>query len=524
MTADTYPPTGTGLLDAPQGTPWHRSPRTALGLLVASTLLAVMIGALGESVMTLALPRRGSLLPPFSLPGRNPIPSWGVAFLGWGTVLVGALGTWVSWRALDAGWRPDNRKLFGLGALMTVSVALVPPMTSADVIMYAAYGRLSELGFDNYTVTPAEVLRTQFDPVLVAMEEPWQDTVSVYGPLLWAVMRLANALGGTNVHDIVFWFQLIFTTTFLAAGAVTVRVAGGERLLQSRAILMTVACPLMIWGVVAGAHNESLGLCLAVAGFLFLRSNPFLAGLLIGTGMTSKATVGVYGLAMAWAYRRRLKAFLLAGLGGAIPNVIAYLLVFPAALETASKNASYVAATSWAFPIQRFLSPFLPEATVSSVLGVLPWLLALVVGWMLARVLPWRAAPGLPEGADLRRDPVTVAVRAAVVISGAWLLTSAYTLPWYDLMCFMPMALLGPTRLDLIELVRVTALNLGYVLGRYAPMMTPAMELASRRSRELTSNVAVVLMLAVVVWWQEHALRRRAAPPPKEAAADPSAG
>ncbi|WP_460768863.1 polyprenol phosphomannose-dependent alpha 1,6 mannosyltransferase MptB [Mariniluteicoccus flavus] len=500
---------GEDLIVAPAGTPWHRSPKVAIGLMVVFTALSVFIGARGPSVMTLTLgPRDGSLLPPYYLPAGLPRPNdWVIAILGWGLVIIGALATWVSWRAVAAGWRPDNRKLFGLGAAMNILIALVPPMTSADVLMYAAYGRLSALGIDPYTVTPAEVLRGQWDPVLRWMEDPWQDTVNVYGPMLTLVMWLANVLGRENVHDIVMWFQLVFTGALLAAGAATAWLARHDSALQTRAILMTVACPVMIWGVTAGAHNESLGLAFAIAGFMFLRSNPLVAGLLIGTGMTSKATVGIYGLAMAWAYRRELKKFILAGIGGAIPNIIAYVLIYPDALKTASKNASYVASTSWAFPIRRFLEPFLDGDMIQSMMSASAWGMTLVLGWMLSRVLPWRAVPGLAPGKNPEHDPLTIAVRSSVVISGAWLATSAYTLPWYDLMCFMPMALLGATRLDLIELFRVTALNLGYVLGRIIPM-SPSLGAVAFRGREIfSSTVAIGIVVAIVLWWHEHGIK-----------------
>ena len=65
-------------------------------------------------------------------------------------------------------------------SLLTISV---PPLTSADVLMYAAYGRLQVIGRDPYEITPAEVFRGQFDPVLRWTERPWQDTPSVYGPI-----------------------------------------------------------------------------------------------------------------------------------------------------------------------------------------------------------------------------------------------------------------------------------------------------------------------------------------------------
>lgn len=500
-----------GLADTPAGTPWHRSPRLALALMLLYTAMTVTIGFLGPSVLTLTLgPRAGSLLPPYYLPGSgHKINGWLIAALGYLTVVLGLISTVIALRAVTAGWRPNGRKLFRFGALMTAAHALVPPLTSADVLMYSAYGRLTALGINNYAIAPAEVLRTQWDPVLRWMEDPWQGTVNVYGAVLTGFMWLANKLGGDNTHDIVFWFQLIFTAAFVLASWAVVRMARGDGELEARALLLTIACPPMLWAVVVGAHNEAVGLSLAILGFLAIRRNPFLAGLLIGAGMTAKATVGIYALAMAWAYRRQWKSLVLCALGGAIPNALSYLVLFPESLETASKNASYVASTSWAFPVKRFFAFFLDGDQLQSLLGIGQWALTVLLGVMLARVLPWRAAPGLPEGVDPKRDPLTVAIRSATLVSAAWLATSAYTLPWYDLMCFLPMALIGPTRLDLIELFRVTALNLGYVLGRIIPY-SRTMEQWSLRSREMfSSTVSIGVIVAIVLWWHEHGLRHR---------------
>ncbi len=61
---------------------------------------------------------------------------------------------------------------------------------------------------------------------------------------------------------------------------------------------------MLIWAVVAGAHNEALSVMFAVAGLLFMRKNPFLAGIGIGLAGCAKLSIGLWGLAMLWAYRR----------------------------------------------------------------------------------------------------------------------------------------------------------------------------------------------------------------------------
>ena len=148
---------------------WHRDPRLGLGMVIASTLGIVAVGAMGPSAVTLTLgPRSGSLLPPWYIPS-----AWNLRLNDWVAVIaiyvclaVGAVGMWFLMRALTDGWRPVPKKLLMLGIGLQVGVTLVPPLTSADVMMYAAYGRLQVLGRDPYEITVGEIFRTQFDTLL----------------------------------------------------------------------------------------------------------------------------------------------------------------------------------------------------------------------------------------------------------------------------------------------------------------------------------------------------------------------
>ena len=118
---------------------------------------------------------------------------------------------------------------------------------------------------------------------------------------------LANKLGGENMHDIVFWLQVFAVVPFIIACAGVVMLAHGDHRRQARATLLTIANPMLIWAVVAGAHNEALSVMFAVAGMMFIRKNPFLAGIGIGLAGCAKVSIGIWGLAMLWAYRREPK-------------------------------------------------------------------------------------------------------------------------------------------------------------------------------------------------------------------------
>jgi hypothetical protein len=159
------------------------------------------------------------------------------------------------------------------------------------------------------------------------------------------------------------------------------------------------------------------------------------------------------------------------------------------------------------------------------IIGVISYIGLIVIAWMLSRVVPWTAAPGLDKDADLQRDPLTIALRTALVLSVAWLITSMYTLSWYDLLAWMPLAVLAASKLDKIMVIRGTALSLAYVPGR-AIDLGPALDFTATRMRDTVSPIVQMAMIfAVVLWWRQpdrgelFPFKRSKAPP---AAASPT--
>jgi alpha-1,6-mannosyltransferase len=483
---------------------WHRHHRFALFGIVGATALTLLAGFLGPSAATLTLGPRDSYLPPWYLPAGVVKPNeWFVSIVIWAAIILGALGLWVGLRALADGWRPRYKRLFALGTVLSLLTICVPPMTSADVLMYAAYGRLQAIGRDPYEITPAEVFRGQFDPVLRWTERPWQDTPSVYGPITSWTQLLANKLGAENMHDIVFWLQVFAVVPFILACAGVLILAHGDPGRQGRAALLTIANPLLIWAVVAGAHNEALAVMFAVAGLLFMRKNPFVAGLGIGLAGCAKVSIGLWGIAMLWAYRREPKKAVLLCLGTAVPMALAYVLWQPTAFFQSLRNGGYVSVGSWANPLYRLLDVFMTGYHAKIIVGVISYLGLIVIGWMLSRVVPWTPAPGLDKDADLQRDPLTIALRTGLVLSVAWLITSMYTLSWYDLLAWMPLAVLAASKLDKIMVIRGTALSLAYVPGRAIDMGSTLDFTATRMRDTVSPIVQMAMILAVILWWRQ---------------------
>lgn len=486
--------------------PWTYDGPWGLRLIVASCLITIVVAFLGPSTVTLDVgPANGSLLPPYFIPSELgarlglPLPEWVVVPALWIGILLGAIGLFIAWRATEAGWRPAIHRLFLLGTGLSLATAFVPPLTSADVLMYAAYGRLQRQGFNPYEITPAEIFRQAYDPVLVWTERPWQDTPSVYGPIASGSQWLANVLGGESMHNIVFWLQMMSVIPFLIICFIMIKLAHGNAAVQTRSVLFTILNPLLIWAVVAGAHNEALTLVFAIVALWFVRRNAFVTGLFIGLAGAVKVSLVFYGLALLWGYRHDWKKALALCVGAVIPIALLYGLFAPEALLAASRNTGYISGGSWAPWFWQVLAWVLGDDIARSITGWVGLIGMVVIAWMLSRVLPWAPVPGALVPAE--QDPLTITVRTAVVLGAAWLVTSPYTLAWYDLIVWVPLALMVPNRLDWLFMLRGAALSVAYVAGRtvgFSDVMTGPVTTIVRDT--LCTGVQWFVIIAIV-WW-----------------------
>lgn len=494
----------------PAGLSRRKSPRVGLALILLATVLTVAVGAIGPSAVTLTLGPRESLLPPYYPPaGAVPTPhEWVVSGVLFAAVLIAGLGLTVCMLALRDGWQPRVWRVFTFGVGLNVATLMVPPMTSADVLMYAAYGRLQKLGIDPYDITPATVFRSQYDPVLRWTERPWQDTPSVYGPIMTWVQLQANNLGGENMHDIVFWLQVSAFLPFLVTSAVVVWLAHGDELLKGRAALLTIANPLLIWAITAGAHNEGWSVMFAMVGIMLMRRTSVGAGVMIGLAGACKLSIGLYGLAMLWGYRRQPRKLVGLVVGTALSMGLLYGLFAPDALFAALRNTSYVSVGSWAQPFYTLLTYYMAGGAATSVLGVVSLAGTVLVAAMLSRVLPWHAVAGTPKDVAPEHDPITIAVRTALLLSVAWLLTSLYTLSWYDLIAWAPLALVGATRLDWLMTWRGVFLSLSYIPGRGLDYGDGLNAFAARIRDTFSPAMQLFVLASIVWWWHRDHLRR----------------
>jgi hypothetical protein len=78
-----------------------------------------------------------------------------------------------------------------------------------------------------------------------------------------------------------------------------------------------------------------------------------------------------------------------------------------------------------------------------------------------------------------------------------------YTLSWYDLLAWSPLAVLAASKLDKIMVIRGAALSMAYVPGR-AIDIGSALDFTATRIRDTISPIIqMAMVLAVILWWRQ---------------------
>jgi hypothetical protein len=435
--------------------------RVGLAGIGASIACFLVTALLGPSAMQPGLPGSG---PPFAL-SAHPTPHLVIGLVAAGALLA-ALGLGCCLRAVHRGWRPAPRPLLIAGLLVTAAFAFLPPIGSADHLNYAAYGRIVVTGRDPYTTTAADL---PGDPIAGAAQE-WRTTPSVYGPIVTGQQALASWIGGESVRLTVFVLSLSGALAFALVGLVLYRFTD-----PLRSVLFWTLNPLMLFHLVAGAHNDTFAVAVAVLALaVFTRCTGRTAsvpralatGALVGAGAAIKLPAALVGAGPGWVLLRGLPdrkalASLTALVGGAV--AAALLLYLPAGahafdqVRRASNSVSF--ATPWHLvDVALGTNQHRPVIQIGSLL----LLVGLTV--LLARSLPVEAGPAVKGAPSSRLVARPENIAAALVLG--WLFAAPYALPWYDGLGWAVLALLPWSRFDWLLLARTAALSLAYLPAR----------------------------------------------------------
>jgi len=500
--------------------------RRASIYLSVSVALIVVTAFLGPSATEPALPGRHRLLPPYFLVA-NP-SAWLVSGLIFVFLLLGAWGVHVGLNAIERGWRPNLRRFVPSAVIGAVAVALVPPMGSGDILMYAAYGRIADhYGGDVYSLTPDEISRFTYDPVTSMVERPWQNTPSVYGPIATWAQQFASWIGGDSVHLTVWILQAINAAAFILAGLLVLKLAGPDAGARTRALLMVLANPVLIWALVAGAHNDAQAALFGLMALLALKKSPAAAGVLLGIAGAIKLSLGFYGLALLWALRGTKRGMGELVVGAAVTLVGLYLTTSRHAFDQILTASKFMSTGTPAKMLYAPLSWVFSDNLSRRILSAIVWVVLVVIVAMLMQVMPKviarreasaaeraaeaavRVAPDQPVslltrltgGAGYDGEVVQAdALKAAVAVTFVWLVTALYSLPWYDIVTWMPLAGLVASRLDRLLLTRTTVMAVGYIPGRDSDL-SPVLQFITDRLRDTVAPIVQAAIIVLLVRW-----------------------
>jgi hypothetical protein len=420
----------------------------------ARVLAWLAVAGIGSSILIMvatSLVRDSWMYPPIVLPSAG--PPWDLQSVHisvdvatvaiWLAIFAGAGGVVAGLKAIQHGARPSVRALLIVAAVTVAVLTVLPPAGSTDAFDYAAYGRIMVLGHSPYVMTPLK-LRDLHDVYSRSVPITWDKFVSVYGPLATFEQFLAAKLGGLSAARITFWLKLWNSIAFGIVAFVADRMLRSDPARRLRAHLLWTINPLLLWDLVAAGHLDLLAGAAGLLGLLVLgehseTARPSLmrvlaAGVLVGAAADIKINFALFGLALAWVLRRSLAALATAAAGALVVIVPSYAWFGMPAVHALSARRNGTSADS----IYRdFLLPSW-QPRLAEIAAVLVIAMA---------VLAYRR---LPMGNAAR--PV---IRAALVLSVAWLFFWPYQFPWYDTMIIVLLMFYPATRLDWLVIWRI---------------------------------------------------------------------
>ena len=469
--------------------------RRASLLLAGSVGTVALTGLLGPSVAEPPLPAAGGW-PPYSL-DLHPNP-WLVTALLLAAVGTGAAGLLTGLAALRQGWQPSVRRLVAAGSVAATLLVLVPPMGSADVLVYAAYGRIAATGGDPYRQTAAD-LAARGDPVGRAVEAPWTTTPSVYGPVATAEQRLAAMAGGASPHRIVFLLAVAGAASYVGTTLLLLRLVGADLVRRRRVAVLWAVNPLLLAAAVNGAHVDSLGLVAAVAALVAVRRSAVAAGLLVAAACAVKLSFGLVVPALVWGLRRQPGRAATAVGAALVAGAALYATVGWHALGQARAAGRMV---SFASPWRLALGPLrwlIGGGAARTVVGLAAAAALVAVAALLARAVPG-GAPGQDRALSDRAlsDRALSAARGTAILAMAWLVTASYSLPWYDVLAWAPLAAVPPSRFDRLLVARTATVAAAYVPGRAVGLPGPLADVTGALRGGVAPVVLAVLAGVVV--------------------------
>lgn len=455
---------------------------------IGSSLGVTVATALGRATWTgpaIPMPRTG---PPFELSNWHlTLASATIAL--WLSALAGGLGLAAALVAVRRGARPPLHLLLAAAAVIVAVLTVLPPVGSTDSLDYMAFGRIVVLGHSPYVMVPWD-LRHLHDAVGRSIPWEWGRDPSSYGPAATVEQYIAARLGGTSVARIVFWLKLGNALAFGIVAFAADRLLRSDPAARLRAHLLWTINPLLIWQLIAAAHLDVLAAAAGLLGLLVAAGWPAMpargterlgrvlaGGALVGIAADVKIDFVLFGLGLAWAFRRSPTACAVAAVGMLGVLLPSYAWFGPPAIKAIVRRGNRVTADNF---YQLFGAR---HSFLMNHVGVIATVIGAGVAIIVLSRLPVRPA-------------AQPAIFAALGLSVAWLFTFQYQLPSYEAMIICLLILTAACWLDWLVVARLTAATIALMPGGTGP---PATELLARMSLDILTLAAPIVLLAALV-------------------------
>lgn len=225
--------------------------------------LLVAAGSLGAGAAPVFNPVPD--LPVIGVFSRLPTVALACAYTGMGMIVLAWL--WMGRFARPRRERMMTRRQVDRTLLMWVlPLVVTPPMFSRDVYSYLAQSKIFALGMDPYKVGPAQALGTA-DLLTRNVPNVWRDTPAPYGPGFLTAGRAITWITGDHVISAALLHRVIELLGLALIVWALPRLARRFGVSPVSALWLGALNPLVLFHLVAGAHNEALMLGLMLAGF-----------------------------------------------------------------------------------------------------------------------------------------------------------------------------------------------------------------------------------------------------------------
>lgn len=198
-----------------------------------------------------------------------------------------------------------SRRQVMLWALVFVAVLLpFPPRFSDDIIGYAQHGRVLAVYHEN------PYLHTIFEhkDIFASYRTYWSHQVSPYGPVMILFLAVVSGLGKTSLLASVALLKVLMSGSCMISGWLLGKIA--DRLGSipgERVVLIFLWNPLVLFELVAQAHNDALMIMLMLVGFFLLVCRRPVSAfvVLLLSALAKVTTVVLLPLLLCFFLRRR---------------------------------------------------------------------------------------------------------------------------------------------------------------------------------------------------------------------------